>query len=375
MPDAAQMNGMAIPAAELPAGTVTVRVVRESLGNNLPGQTVTVTTGNASREAKTDDEGRAEFVNLQPGVESRAEVTVDGETLVSRPFVVPATGGLRVILVAGLQNAGGGSQPSQPQAPTATGPVVKGSVLFGGDTRILMEFRDDRLQVFYLLDIVNGAQDRVDIGGPLILELPTGAAGAATMEGSSPSATVSGDVVTVQGPFAPGTTSVQVGFVLNYTSADLTLEQRWPVPLDHVTVGIERLGEVRMASEQFAETREVRAGDGTPFMLANGPAIPAGGTLRLQLSDLPAHSAVPRYVGLSLAGALLVFGAWLAFARRPDDAEVQKRLVHRRDTLLGELAQLEERRREGGLEPRQKVRHDKILAELERIYGELDKVA
>ena len=33
MPDPSQINGKAIPAPELPTATVTVRVVRESIGN------------------------------------------------------------------------------------------------------------------------------------------------------------------------------------------------------------------------------------------------------------------------------------------------------------------------------------------------------
>ena len=36
-PIRALMHGQAIPAGELPAGSVTVRVVREAVGNNLPG--------------------------------------------------------------------------------------------------------------------------------------------------------------------------------------------------------------------------------------------------------------------------------------------------------------------------------------------------
>jgi hypothetical protein len=44
-----------------------------------------------------------------------------------------------------------------------------------------------------------------------------------------------------------------------------------------------------------------------------------------------------------------------------------------RDTLLGELAQLEERRRAGGETARQSARRNRILAELEEIYGELDE--
>ena len=38
MPDPALIHGRAIPAPELPNGTVTVRVVREAIGNNISGQ-------------------------------------------------------------------------------------------------------------------------------------------------------------------------------------------------------------------------------------------------------------------------------------------------------------------------------------------------
>ena len=130
MPDPSLIHGKAIPAPELPTGTVTVRVVREAIGNNLAGQTVRVTTGSASRTDSTDEQGRAEFPNLVSGVEGRAEVTVDGETLISDPFTVPSSGGLRVILVAGLKQAAERRQ-KQEAAETAA-PPVKGTVVFGG---------------------------------------------------------------------------------------------------------------------------------------------------------------------------------------------------------------------------------------------------
>ena len=45
MPDPSLIHGRAIPAPELPNGTVTVRVVREAIGNNAPGQQVRVNVG------------------------------------------------------------------------------------------------------------------------------------------------------------------------------------------------------------------------------------------------------------------------------------------------------------------------------------------
>ena len=95
MPDPSVIHGRAIPAPELRDGTVTVRVVRETLGNDAPGQQVRVTVGGTSKTAATDQQGRAEFTGLPAG-EARAEATVDGEQLQSQPFAVPASGGLRV---------------------------------------------------------------------------------------------------------------------------------------------------------------------------------------------------------------------------------------------------------------------------------------
>ena len=105
MPDPSLIHGKAIPAPELANGTVTVRVVREAIGNNVTGQEVRLTVAGSVRTAKTDEQGRAEFSTLTSGAEGRAEATVNGEQLVSDPFMVPATGGLRVILVAGLKEA------------------------------------------------------------------------------------------------------------------------------------------------------------------------------------------------------------------------------------------------------------------------------
>lgn len=364
MPDPSLIHGRAIPAPELPNGTVTVRVVREAIGNNIVGQRVRLTIGGAGRTATTDDQGRAEFANVpQVGV-ARAEADVDGEQLISEPLTVPASGGLRVILVAGLKEAA--ARAEKEAAAAAAAPPVRGAVVFGPTSRILVEFRDDVLQMFYVLDILNTARSRVDIGGPLIIDLPTGAAGASILPGSSPTATVSGDRVTITGPFAAGITAVQVGFQLRHDRPDLTVEQRWPAPLEQLTVAAQKVGTVSISSPQFSTVGEVRADSGTPFLLGSGPALPIGSTLVLQLSNLPAHSRTPRTVALSLAAVIVACGAWLAFAARSRGRDPRRRRIERRDALLAELAVLEERR------PRNEGRRLRLLSELEHIYGELD---
>jgi hypothetical protein len=373
MPDPSLIHGRAIPASELPDGVVTVRVVREAIGNNVPAQQVQVTVGGGTRTATTDEQGRAEFKDLPRGGEARAEVTVDGEQLVSQPFQVPTTGGLRVILVAGIAKAA--ERKKQEEAAAAASPPVKGVVVFGGNTRVLMQFREDALEIYYVLEILNTARSRVDIGGPLTIEFPRGAQGATALEGSSPSAAVSPERVVITGPFASGTTLVQVAFRMPYDSPELTLEQTWPAALQQVTVGVEKVNNLSISSPQFTSATDVTAEAGDVFVLGRGPALPAGGKTVVTLSNLPVHSKTPRYVALGLAGLVAGIGIWLSVSKGSAHSEARQGLVKRRDTLLTQLEQLESKRRAGTVDPHSySTRRQRIFAELERIYGELDEV-
>src|SRR5436190_11923664 len=223
MPDPSAINGKALPAGDLQTGTITVRVVRESVGNNIVGQQVTMTVNGEAKKAVTDEQGRAELKGLPAGANRHADATVNGEHLQSDPFVVPASGGLRVILVAGIAQAQ--ERKKKEEAEAAAAPPVNGTVVLGGNSRIIFEFPDDLMRVYYMLEIINNARNRVDIGGPLIIDLPTGAAGASPLEGSSQQATVAGSRITITGPFASGVTNVQVGFQMPFNSASIVLEQ------------------------------------------------------------------------------------------------------------------------------------------------------
>jgi hypothetical protein len=373
MPDPSLIHGRAIPAQELANGTVTVRVVREAIGNNVPGQQVRVNVGGTTRSATTDAQGRAEFTDLPAGGSGAvAEVTVDGEKLVSQPFAVPASGGLRVILVAGIAKAA--ERKKQEEAAAAAEPATKGIVVFGGNSRVLMQFNNDALDVYYILEIVNSARTRVDTGGPIVIQLPPRATGATALEGSSKAATVTDDRITITGPFASGTTTVQVAFRMPHDSADLTMNQTWPVAFQQVIVGVQKVGDLKVTSPQLTQTSDIRTENGDIFVLGNGPALPAGGTLTLTLAGLPFHSRTSRYVALGLAGGLLAFGAWLAISSRSQADQTRQVLVARRDALLGQLAQMESKRRAGVSDvDAQTKRRSRILGELEQIYGELDE--
>jgi hypothetical protein len=373
MPDPSLIHGRAIPASELGDGVVTVRVVREAIGNNIGGQQVQLTVSGRTRTATTDEQGRAEFTNLPKGEEARAEATVDGEAMTSQPFRVPTAGGLRVILVAGIAKAA--ERKKQEEAAAAAGPAVKGVVVFGGNTRVLMQFREDTLEIYYVLEILNTARSRVDIGEPLVINFPRGAQGATALEGSSPAAEVSPDRVVIKGPFASGTTLVQVAFRMPYDSSVLTLEQTWPAALQQVTVGVEKVNNLSISSPQFTSATDVTAEAGDVFALGRGPGLPAGAKTVVTVSNLPVTSQTPRYVALGLAGLLVVCGVWLSIAKRSGHDEGRQALVKRRDTLLSQLEQLESKRRANAVDPQgYSTRRQRIFTELERIYGELDEV-
>jgi len=369
MPDPSLIHGKALPAPELATGTVTVRVVRESIGNDLPNQSVTVSIGGATRTAVTDDRGRAEFTGLPPGQEGRAAATVSGEAMQSDPFTVPASGGLRVILIAGIAQAA--ERKAAEAARSAAAPAVKGAVVFGANSRVLIQFSDDVLQVYYVLEIVNSARTRVDIGGPLVIDLPPGQSGAAVLEGTSPTATISGNRITVTGPFAPGATLVNIGYRLAQDRPSLTLVQPWPAAFQQVTVGVQKIGALSAASPQFTDVRDVTTQDGKVFALGSGAGLAPGTPLTVTLTNLPYHSRTPRYVALGLAAGVILLGVWLATRTRA--APDARSLASRREQLLKELTQLEVRRREGAVSAeRFATRRRRLVADLEQIYGELE---
>jgi hypothetical protein len=372
MPDPSLIHGKALPAPELPDGTITVRIVRESIGNDVPGQAVALTATGRTRTSTTDAQGRAQFTNLPVGQEGRATATVDGEALQSDPFTIPSSGGLRVILVAGIAKAAERKAAEAAQATAA--PPVRGTVVIGPNSRVLVQFSDDALQVYYVLEVVNNARNRVDIGGPIIIDLPPGTSGATKLEGSSESTTVAGNRVTVEGPFAPGTTPVQIAYRLLYDSGTVTLSQPFPVAMQQVTIGVQKVGALSVSSPHFTEARDVTTQDGKVFTLGGGGALAAGTPLTLTLTNLPYHSHTPRMVAIGLAGGMILLGIWLA--TRTHAAPDARTLDERREQLLKELTQLELRRREGAVSAdRFATRRRRLVADLEQIYGEIDGVA
>jgi hypothetical protein len=366
MPDPKQMAGIPRPVDDLPDGSVSVRVIRGQLSNNISGHPVELHTGSKVTTVNTDENGRAEFKGLAPGTTVKFTADVDGEHLESREFAAPGRGGIRLMLVATDPNKAGVLAP-----PAQTGPVS-----IGDQSRFVVQPREEAVELFYLLDIANNQTFPVNPPSPFVFELPDGASGSAIMDGSSPQASVKGLRVTVAGPFAPGHTFVQVATSLPAEDGSIGIAQRLPANLDQLAVIVKKLGgETTLKSPQLKEQREMPA-DGDVFIAATGGPVTAGQVIQLTVDGIPHHSQAPRRVALALAVCVVLVGVW--FAVRPTgDASAQagerKRLIARREKLFNELARLDQDRRNGRSDERRAAaRREELMSALEQIYNALE---
>jgi len=367
MPDPKQMSGIPRPVTDLPDKSISVRVIRGELSNNITNQPVELHVGGKVLTAKTDEAGRAQFDNVTPGATVKASTTVGGERLESQEFAAPARGGIRLMLVA--------TDPNKAPATQPNAPAVNGEVVIAGESRVVVEPVEEAVQVFYLLDIANNARVPVNPSAPFEFDLPTGAAGATVMEGSSPNAAAEGAHISVQGPFAPGHTYVQAAYQLSAGSGSVRIAQRFPATLEQLAVVVKKVGDTRLSSPQLKEQRELPA-QGEMFIAATGGSLAAGQALELEVDGIPHHSAAPRAIALGLAGLVVVVGVWASGRPAGDpsgDAAERKRLIARRDRLFNDLVRLERDHRSGrGDERRYSIRREEIMTALENVYSTLD---
>lgn len=301
--DLSQVAGVPLPAADLPAGSVSVRVVRGNVSNNLAGETVVFLVNGQERQVVTDASGRAQIDGLAPGTRLRAVATVGDERLESQQISIGSSG-IRFMLVASDRSAGGPSA-----AP------VPGTVSFGPDSRIVVDYSNELLNVYYVLHVINPGSAPVDLGGPLVIELPTEARSATLMEGSTPQASASTARVTVRGPFAPGRTDVNVAFTLPFSGDTARIEQVWPADAQPMSIFALKTGDMDLVSPHI-EGKQTGVQQGQQIVMGRIPARAAGQPLALDITGLPHRPTWPRNVALSLAGVICLAGFWAAFGPR-----------------------------------------------------------
>ena len=370
MPDPKQMSGVPLPVGDVPAGTVTVRLVRATLANNITSHPVELIVDGASRQQTTNESGRAVFTELRPGARAKASAIVDGERLESQEFPVPASGGIRMLLVAtDPKAAAGGEGDSGP----AAAPAADGAIVLGDQSRFVFELGDDGLNVFSILQIVNTSSTPVAPREPVVFESSANGGTVTVLNGSSPRAAAEGRRVVVAGPFPPGPTLVQFAYSVPYSGPNVTIEQRMPATLNQVTVMAQKVGDMRLASPNIARHREMAA-QGDTYIVGQGQGVQAGGALSFAFSGLPYAPVWPRNVALAIATVILAGGAWSAFRTRDGGSDDgREALEARRDRLFSELTAMEQQHRAGRMDAADHgARRQQLITELESLYAALD---
>jgi hypothetical protein len=371
MPDAKQMSGIPRPVDDLPAGSISVRLIRGSLSNNITNHPVELHVGSRIERVRTDESGRAQFDKVPGGATVKASADVDGEHLESQEFTAPPSGGIRLMLVATDTSKGAATEPGAP--------AVSGLVAISNQSRIVIEPSDESVNVYYLIDISNTARAPVNPSTPFVFDVPKEALGTGLMEGSSPQASVTNGRVAVQGPFAPGHTPLQVAFSLPSEGGSIQFAQTFPASVESLAVIAKKVGDMTLSGSPLTAQREMPA-QGEMFIAATGGTVNAGRPITLSIDGLPHHSGAPRFIALSLAIGIILAAVWASGtpsgAEAANAAAERKRLLTKRDKLLNELVRLESDRRSGRAQTsddrRYFARREELVSALEQIYGALD---
>jgi hypothetical protein len=314
MPDLSQMNGRSLPAPDAPAGSASVRVMRQTLGNNVVGQEVTLTdaAGATIGTRTTDDQGRATFEGLRPGMAYTATAVVSGERLVSQPFTQPASGGLRVVLIAGLGAPGAAAPPAIPAKPAPAG-----SITLGTQSRMIVEQADEFVEVFVLADLVNTTDGPASLPQPIVFTPPAGAMGTAVLEGVT-SAVLEGGKIVVKGPLPSGPTSVQYGYRLPSDTGRVAIAQVYPVGGPMSSVIVRRHGPTTVTVAGERQRRDTQL-EGRDYVVVSTGAIQPATALDVTVSGMPSRPRWPVRLALGLAGLVVLAGLVFGRARADDD--------------------------------------------------------
>jgi hypothetical protein len=366
MPDPKEMSGIPRPVNDLPGGSISVRLIRGALSNNIVDHPVQLRVGDRVLTVKTDDAGRAQFDKVTPGATVKASADVDGEHLESQEFRAPAQGGVRLMLVA--------TDPAKKPNPQAA--PVTGQVVIANDSRIVMEPGDEVVTVYYLLGISNTSQVPVKPPSVFMFDMPKEAIGTTLMEGSTKQASVQGTRVRIEGAFPPGNTPLQIGFELPARSGDVNVTQKFPADFEHLAVVVKKVGDAALSSPQITRKQDFPVADAI-YIAGTGGKIPAGQPIAIEVTGLPHHSAVPSSIALVLALAIVVAGVWASTRVDDDEAKSRaadrKKLLAKRDKLFNDLVRLEHDRRSGRADDRRyATRREEIVAALEHVYGALE---
>ena len=369
----AEHDGVARPDKSLPAGTLVISVFDEA---NKPLANLPVVVAHGAAPAAggqprieqanltTDDKGEARYVAAAGTTGEGLMVSVKKEPLsaASQPFQLDATAGMRL----GLRAA--------PRTQDAT------SVVINRKSHLIFDVKDDTVEVIENLTIENRSGVPYDPGKPnLVFMLPEGAQGAQQVGEPTRAFTVSGNMVLVHAPIAPGETAVAFGFVMAQKDGGVDVRQTLPVRMEQLVGITSRFPGMEVRGENI--NRIERTMNGRTFFLLHGGEVPAGGTLHLGLSGLPHRSPWASYLAVAVAAFIGLWGlrGLVASMSAAASASASTRLAvthleAEKKRLFDELAALE-RNKPGTARAEEKHarRRDELTDRLEHVLRDLDE--
>ena len=361
----------------LPLGTLDVRLLDE---NQAPIANHDITLGMVNkqgeievRHAKSDAAGQARFTGLPTGKDTGYAAVIDwkGLRLNTSPFAMPETGGARAEIRALARTA-------DPAAIT-----------IGTGGRIVLQMREDNLQILEFLPLENTSDKMFDPGpGAFEIPLPDGFAGAQPQENERKVEVRQNHGIAVHGAIVPkrsqlGTgdaerqaNEVVFGFVLPYHGDTHVFSQPVPNGIGLTTLIIDQKIPSLAASGPGLGEREERVLGGHKFWVMPIAAVPAGGAVTFTMTGLPSNDWGGRLFSGVLSLALIASA--VVFGRRPRSsggkrgtaADEKVRLVARREALFGELVSLERASRAAGT-PAPADQRRQLVARLEQVYQDL----
>jgi hypothetical protein len=374
--------GAAVPEPSLSAGVLEVKPYNE---DGAPIANHTVALGMVAKEGKldvqrvkTDGNGVARFSNLPTGEGHGYAAVIEwkGMRLGTIPFGMPEQGGARAEIRAFTRT-------NDPKIVT-----------IGEGARIVVQLREDRLEILEMLPLENGSDKMFDPGvGAIEIPLPTGFVGASpgNRNGEHKLEVRQGHGIAVHGVIPPKRAilganpretghEVEFGFVLPYDGDSKEFAQPMPNGIGGFTLITEQIRGLTVTGKGVGARQERELG-GHKYWLMPMEGVPPGGTLTFTLNGLPALDAT----GRGVAGALVLglVASAFAFGRRPNAGKAGKggnkhgsvedersRLIDKREALFTSLVGLEREARSGGAAA-PPDRRMQLVGELEQVYRRL----
>ena len=372
-------TGTAVPAADLPTGTLEVRAFDQA-GHPIPDQLVLLGAAVQGSEgqlkitrATTNAQGMARITGLATGASIGYAAVVDhrGIRLGTQPFTMPEAGGVRAEIRA-LDRT---SDPSV--------------ISLGSGGRIILQMHEEVLQVLEMLPLENHSDKLFDPGvGGIEIPLPKGFVNAEGGEGDRKLEVRKNHGIAVHGAIAPKTANNEItfGFTVPYHGSTHELAQPLPNGLGTTTLITEQVAGISVGGPGVGE-RQSREVSGRKYWVMPLAPLAPGQTLTLLVTGLPSPDNAGRIASGGLA--LLLVAASVIFGRRPAGTRravigEREKLIERREALFGQLLAAErERRGQNGAGPVTtatavgadpggvRARRNQLVARLETVYRDL----